>query len=232
MSGAVLRSRAPSGPIDLDPIEPALLHDRVYAALKAAVMAGKFIPGQRVVVREIAERFETSPMPVREAIRRLVALRALVSLPNRTVHVPEFSAETVRDLCRVRMAVEGTATEWAAAAMTPPLLDTLAAFQQREVDCHAGGDFAGMLEANRGFHFSLYGAAGSKVLMPCIEMFWLQIGPYFGMLEGHPQQDRYHAEHGRLVRLLRKGDGEAARECLVRHIADAAEDIIASGMPR
>lgn len=210
------------------PIEPVLLHDRVYDALKAAVMAGHFIPGQRVVVREVAEQFETSPMPVREAIRRLIALRALVSAPNRTVHLPEFSPDTVRDLCRVRMGVEGMATEWAAANVTPKLIEQLRRFQQREVDTYARGDFAGMLEANRRFHFTLYEAAGSEVLLPCLEMLWLQIGPYFGILEGHASQNRYHRDHARIVDCMKRRDGAAARDCIARHISSAADDIIAA----
>lgn len=210
------------------PIEPVLLHDRVYDALKAAVMAGHFIPGQRVVVREVAEQFETSPMPVREAIRRLIALRALVSAPNRTVHIPEFSPDTVRDLCRVRMGMEGMATEWAAASVTPKLIDQLRKFQQREVETYAKGDFGGMLEANRRFHFTLYEAAGSGVLLPCLEMLWLQIGPYFGILEGHASQNRYHRDHARIIDYMKRRDGAAARDCLARHIAAAADDIIAT----
>ncbi|MER9096186.1 GntR family transcriptional regulator, partial [Mesorhizobium sp. M0700] len=69
----------------MQPIEPALMHDRVYASLSNAVMAGRFIPGQSVIIREVAAAFKTSPMPVREAVRRLVALRAFISLPNRAV---------------------------------------------------------------------------------------------------------------------------------------------------
>jgi len=210
------------------PIEPVLLHDRVYASLKAAVMAGHFIPGQRIVVREVAEQFETSPMPVREAIRRLIALRALVSAPNRTVHVPEFSPDTVRDLCRMRVGVEGMATEWAAANATGRLVQQLRKYQQREVDTYARGDFAGMLEANRLFHFSIYEAAGSAVLLPCLEMLWLQIGPYFGILEGHANQTRYHNDHARIVDYMQQRDGPAARDCIAGHITAAANDIIAA----
>lgn len=210
------------------PIEPVLLHDRVYDSLKDAVMAGHFIPGQRVVVREIAEQFETSPMPVREAIRRLMALRAFVSAPNRTVHLPEFSPETVRDLCRVRVGVEGMASEWAAANVTPKLIEQLERFQRREADCHAKGDFVGLREANRRFHFAIYEAAGSDVLLPCLEMLWLQIGPYFGILEGHPSHSRYYGEHARIIDCLKRRDGAGARAFIAQHITGAADDIIAA----
>ena len=210
------------------PIEPALMQDRVYASLSTAVMAGRFIPGQNVIIREVAAQFETSPMPVREAVRRLVALRAFISMPNRAVQVPEFSPETVRDLCRVRIGIEGLATEWAAENATAKLVNLLRKLLRREIECAAKSDFSGMLDANRAFHFAIYEAAGSEKLLPCIEMLWLQIGPYFGILNGHPSLGRYHDEHERIIERLEERDGPGAKASISRHITMAAEDIIAA----
>ncbi|MER8924156.1 GntR family transcriptional regulator [Mesorhizobium sp. M0802] len=212
----------------MQPIEPALMHDRVYASLSAAVMAGRFIPGQSVIIREVAAQFETSPMPVREAVRRLVALRAFISLPNRAVQVPEFSPETVRDLCRVRLGIEGLATLWAAENATPKLVKLLRKLLRREIECAGKSDFSGMLDANRAFHFTIYQAAGSEKLLPCIEMLWLQIGPYFGVLNGHPSLGRYHDEHERIIERLEEQDGPGAQAAISRHITMAAEDILAA----
>ncbi|RUV28046.1 GntR family transcriptional regulator, partial [Mesorhizobium sp. M7A.F.Ca.MR.148.00.0.0] len=43
-------------------------HVRVHTALKEALMNGDFLPGQRLVVRQLAEQYRTSAMPVREAL--------------------------------------------------------------------------------------------------------------------------------------------------------------------
>jgi DNA-binding GntR family transcriptional regulator len=209
------------------PIEPVLLHDRVYEMLKAAVMAGHFLPGERIVVRELAEQFETSPMPVREAIRRLVALRAFVSMPNRTVRTPDFSPDTVRDLCRIRMVIEGQAAHWAASRMSHKLIEKLERLHRRELECLDRRDVVGLLEANRQLHFAIYEAAGSAVLIPCLEMLWLQVGPYFGVLRHDPDVTENLKQHGTLIESLRAGDGDGARACIAGNIATAAENIIA-----
>ena len=73
---------------------------RVYAGLKSGLMTGKYHPGERLVVRILAEHFATSPMPVREALHRLVSEEALVELSHRGVAVPEVSAETT--WCAIR----------------------------------------------------------------------------------------------------------------------------------
>ena len=64
---------------------------RVYRALARGLMAGMFSPGEAVTLRILARRLGTSAMPVREAVSRLIAERALVLLPNRSVIVPRMS---------------------------------------------------------------------------------------------------------------------------------------------
>src|SRR5262249_30208271 len=61
---------------------------RVYRALARGLMAGMFKPGEAVTLRTLATRLGTSAMPVREAVSRLIAERALILLPNRSVIVP------------------------------------------------------------------------------------------------------------------------------------------------
>jgi DNA-binding GntR family transcriptional regulator len=53
-------------------------------------------------------------MPVREAVSRLVADKALEVTPNRAVRVPLMSAAQFRDLTKVRIAIEGHAAAQAA----------------------------------------------------------------------------------------------------------------------
>ena len=61
-----------------------------------------------------------SIMPVREAVSRLVADKALEVTPNRAVRVPLMSAEQFRDLTKVRIAIEGEAAAQAAQQRTEP----------------------------------------------------------------------------------------------------------------
>ena len=53
-------------------------------------------------------------MPVREALRHLVAERALDLGPNRTARVPIVASAKYAEVCEVRIALEGLAAEKAA----------------------------------------------------------------------------------------------------------------------
>src|SRR5579872_5801124 len=71
----------------LDPSQPGrdTMQVKVYRTLARGLMSGMFKPGEAVTLRTLATRLGTSAMPVREAVSRLIAERALVLLPNRSV---------------------------------------------------------------------------------------------------------------------------------------------------
>src|ERR1700733_7046204 len=90
-------------------VDRETVQDRVYAALRDKLMRGGFEPGQKLKIAELAQAFGTSAMPVREALNRLVAERAIESLRNRSVRVPALSQDCLQDLMEARYAVEGLA---------------------------------------------------------------------------------------------------------------------------
>jgi DNA-binding GntR family transcriptional regulator len=95
------------------PIHKDKLHDQVYDRLCTLLREGEFTPGKAVRVAQIAEAFEVSAMPVREALTRLLAVGVLSNVSGRSVGVPELSLEELEDLRDVRLEVETLATRWA-----------------------------------------------------------------------------------------------------------------------
>src|ERR1700743_3341902 len=90
-------------------IDRETVQDRVYGVLRDRLMRGGFEPGQKLKIAELAAALGTSAMPVREALNRLTAERALESMPNRSVRVPSLSKDCLQDLMETRFAVEGLA---------------------------------------------------------------------------------------------------------------------------
>ena len=115
-------------------IQRETVQERVYASLRNQLMRGGFAPGQKLKIAELAAAFGTSAMPVRDALNRLVAERAVESMPNRSVRVPALSKDSLQDLKETRFAVEGLAVERAAAHMN---VETLATLRQL-IEAHQG----------------------------------------------------------------------------------------------
>jgi DNA-binding GntR family transcriptional regulator len=206
----------------LTPVGRETVNDRVYRELRRALIHGLFDPGQVLTIQELASRLETSTMPVREALSRLVSEQALEALPNRSARVPPVDPLRLEDLLRARIVIEGAALELAAPKLARGAFEELSALIGRH-DAQTGAVEA-QIEANQAFHFRIYQASGSTVLIPIIESLWLQSGPYIRAAalafdpEGAVSGSHYHGE---IVAALRRSDVAAARAALAADISRA-----------
>jgi DNA-binding GntR family transcriptional regulator len=199
-------------------VERHTMHADVYGRLKHAIMSGRVKPGQLLSHRALAAALGTSVMPVRDAVRRLVAERALEVYPNRTIGLPVHTREQFEEICRIRCTLEGLAARHAAVRIGAAGLKELRRLA-REMD--ASEDYATYMQANQAFHFLIYGAAEMPLLSAIIEMLWLQIGPVFNYLGGSTGTHRLPDRHREIIAALGDRDGEGAARALEADITEA-----------
>ncbi len=219
---AVIGGRRP-----LSPIPRETLHDRVYAELRRSLIHGVFATGETLRIQELAEKLQTSTMPVREALARLVSEQALEALPNRSVRVPVITRERLDDLARARTLIEGQIVALALPNLTAVDFERL---RQLAGECEAAfrsqdSDRARITsELNHAFHYYIYRAARSSVLIPIIESLWLQSGPYVQAAADLHQEQRdlpgaHH--HWALIEAMERGDEAGAIKALTDDITRA-----------
>ncbi|KAG1244152.1 hypothetical protein G6F65_021971 [Rhizopus arrhizus] len=75
----------------LDKQERVTVADQIYQQTRQLLMSGAVPPGEKITLRGLAAALNTSPMPVREAVNKLVAEGALEMLPSRGLRVPKPS---------------------------------------------------------------------------------------------------------------------------------------------
>lgn len=206
------------------------LGERVTGELRALLIAGRLAPGEKLSLRRVAEALGVSMMPVREAVSRLAADKALEVLPGRAVRVPVLTLAQFRELTRIRLVVEGFAAEEATKVITDAQIAVVA---QHEAAFLAAAkdppDPAAAVAANRDLHFALYEAAGMPSLIEMISRLWLKAGPILNLDMRHEPRrlDGGSAvvAHAQLLAALRRRDPAAARQALVEDISAAAEHI-------
>lgn len=209
--------------LPLRPVPRETVQDHVYRQLKDLILNGGIEPGRTVTIQSLADAFGVSAMPVREALHRLVAEKALTVVAGRSVGIPPLSVERLEDLKRVRIEVEGVATEWAARSISAADLERLDALIAEMEAAHAERDGRRYVPANREFHFTIYRAAGSDSMLSIIESLWLRIGPYFDLLNSAGNLGASNAEHRAIRDALLRGDGPVARAALKADIEGAAK---------
>jgi DNA-binding GntR family transcriptional regulator len=209
----------------LAPVGRETVQDRVYLELRRALIGGLFEPSQVLTIRGLADALMTSTMPVREALGRLITEKALEALPNRSVRVPPITLERIDDLLRARILIEGEAIALAATRLSSRQVSVIEAMLGEWDEMRAlkhKKDVDREVTLNQSFHFEIYRACGSAVLIPMIESLWLQSGPcirvaiYAFSEAGEVDTAHFHRS---IVAALTTQNAAAAREALVADIS-------------
>ena len=175
----------------VEPLDRQTLGERAYARLADLLISGRLAPGEKLSLRAAADVLGVSIMPVREAVSRLVADKALEVTPNRAVRVPLLSAAQFRDLTTVRIAIEGHAAAQAALHRDDSDLLSIARAEEamRAESELPAPDLPRAVELNKTFHFAVYDAAHSPILVEIIRALWLKAGPVINLdLRANPER--------------------------------------------
>jgi len=156
--------------------------EQVYGQLRDAFMRGRFLPGDTLTLRGLACELGTSLTPIRETLRQLVAEQALEIVERRKVKVPIMTGQTLDELRRLRVILEGMLTEEASRRMVSSAREKLAALSRDMIIALERSDAKAYLAKNQAFHFEIYRASGSPIALRVVENLWLRIGPSFNFL--------------------------------------------------
>jgi DNA-binding GntR family transcriptional regulator len=211
----------------------------VSEVLKRAIMGGFFRPGEPLTIRGLAEQLGTSPMPVREAIKTLVAARAIEVTEDRKHRIPVLSKAQIHEILELRMLLEGRAAAQAAERISDEELKQLQELYMDLGKAFRNQDVEQLLAGDVQFHFRIYQSARNNPLLAIIESLWLQYAPIIA--ESLPRliarltaqgRDEYYdssyQSYGRVISALRQHDPDEARNAMMddlRMFIDAAERI-------
>jgi len=199
---------------------------KAYRVLSHELMIGRYKPGQALSLRPLAARLGTSPMPIREAVSRLIAERALVLLPNRKVIVPWMTRTRFIELSRVRQLLEGKAAEIACKQITPQLLRKLVRVNSVIKSCLSNDHIRRALAHNLDFHLSIYHASRADVMLPVIEMLWRQAGPFIALTPSMPGVKWSARCHDEIIDALEAGSPHKARRAVQHDIEDTLQELL------
>ncbi|MEQ8442313.1 MAG: GntR family transcriptional regulator [Alphaproteobacteria bacterium] len=201
------------------------LHEQVYRNLREAIMLGRFQPGQALTIRGLSETLGTSMMPAREALRRLVAERALDLLANRRVTVPSVTPQAFAELVEARVALESLAARQAFPFVDDALADRMEDIDLQQDAAIEARDWAAYQERNFAFHFALYAHAPGDVLVPLIESLWLRLGPFLHLTRQNLGRTYLVDRHKEAVAAIRKRDCDALVQAIEQDIRDGMANL-------
>ncbi|WP_321948664.1 GntR family transcriptional regulator [Paraburkholderia sp. J10-1] len=199
--------------------------DAVASGLRDLIVSGELGGGERLVERDLAERFEVSRIPLREAIQRLAREGLVEIFRNRGAVVRMLTAHDVEEIYGLRVLLEGDAIfhsvkriddeTLARAELVHRLLGEAAATQKQ-------GDL------NREFHELLYGACGNARQLAAIRELRAQVERYERLqntlLADTPS---FQHEHEAILEACLARNARSARALTVAHIDSAKRVVLA-----
>ncbi len=198
--------------------------DQTYAVLRQWLTVGRFLPGERLKIRDVAAELGVGTMPVRAALQRLAAEGALSHSPHCGVAVPRLSRAEFDDVLQNRLLLEGEAAERGALRLAPAALQHLQQLSASMAQALQTGAAKAYLDANEAFHVCLYQAAGSPTLMQLIETVWLKVGPLSNQLFDTPDASAVlNDAHEELLQALVRKDAAAVRRAIEKDLFVAGQ---------
>jgi GntR family carbon starvation induced transcriptional regulator len=160
---------------DLPAAAGETLASAIYGQIRAEILSGVLVPGTKINLRAMCERFDVGFSPVREALNRLVSQQLVGQSDRRGFRVTPVSAAELADVTRARCLVNAAALRASIAEGDAAWEETILLAFHRLLRTPRDDATAGLSRwtgAHKHFHASLLSACGSRWLLQyCDQLF-------------------------------------------------------------
>ena len=195
------------------------LSQRVYKALKDAILEMRLPPGAVLRKNVICERLNVSRSPVSEAITLLSTEGLVDVVPQSATRVSKFSVDEIREESFLRDAIEVAAVSKVAVERTADQLAQLTRNVRLQQLLAEDADFRGFFASDEEFHALILAFTGFNRVAEVSGQLSLQVRRARMLLL--PERDRMAetvAEHAAILDAIRAQDPEAAAQAMRRHL--------------
>lgn len=191
----------------------------VFEALRKAIIEGELQDGEPLRQDEIARMFNTSRIPVREAISRLEEQGLVKSQRYKGAVVAGLSLEEASEVFDFRALVECEVIRRAVPQMSPTLLAEARAYCEEFAASPNPMDWG---DLNRKFHGALYSACALPYHISVVDNAMDRIDRYLrAQLVLSDGMERANIEHLAILEACEKGDADSAAALTLAHIEGA-----------
>lgn len=193
--------------------------DKLANDMAEAILSGEFAPGYRLDEQLLAQRYNVSRTPVREALRQLATTGLIEIRPRRGAIVARVTPAQLEELFVAMGELEATCARLAAMSMSPTERRRLQALHERMGDPARQADAKGFADDNHLLHTMIYTGAHNSVVEEMATSMRRRLSPFRRaqfQLEGRPS--RSFEEHDAVVSAIIAGNPAAAHAAMLHHV--------------
>lgn len=198
----------------------------VYEMIREDIVSGRLGPNERLKVADLAENYQTSTNPVREALQQLRGEGFVLIEPNRGARVRPIDADFVRDIIEIEMLIEPALTRWFVSIVSDADIVELERIQS-EIEAVNFEDRVrhGLLDTR--FHQFIYDRHYNR---HAADLWWKHREILRAISRRFPtslsRRVSVLREHRELIERIRAQDADGAAAVVARHVEGSGRHII------
>ena len=201
------------------------LNNVVTDALRKAILHGQFKPGDRLREVRLAEMFNVSRNPIREALRILQAEGIVEINPRKGARVPLLSPEEIAEIIELRAELEGMSARYAARRCTDESRKSLQALLDEGNKAESENNAEQLQELNEKFHDMLAQAGKNRFLADFMRSLHERTLWLFANSTEQRINDTWK-EHAAILQAVIASDVELSSALSMRHVKEVGKAII------
>ena len=221
----------PKGP---DPLPMSRAQDLLHK-LEEEIFLGKLQPGTRLDEKLLAERFNVSRTPVREALWHLASSGLVEIRRHQGAIVRQLTLVELVEMFQVMAELEGLCARLAARRITQAERKEIRQILKVGSKRIAEQDYEGFFLSNNDFHEAIFVASKNTFLQQESRALRARVNPYRRYITYQPgRMAKSQAEHEAIVEAIEAGDSDTAQQLMRDHVnmlGEVSADFIASLSP-
>jgi DNA-binding GntR family transcriptional regulator len=206
------------------------LSEQVYERLKNAIIDGVFAPGERLSVQDLAEHFQISTTPVRDALKLLETDKLVEVIPRRGTYVSRFDRAVIRETYQIRRIIERASVEELENA-SDQIIQRLVEVAQEIEDLQEGEKFreyARYIKLDTRFHNLLVGLLRNERLSELYQTLRWPGQVMRGLSHaGYQRAAETAREHKAIAQAVAERDVAKAQQAISKHLHRSEQDLLA-----
>jgi DNA-binding GntR family transcriptional regulator len=210
------------------PLKHRTLSSAIVDRLRQEILDGRYAAGSQLRQDALAQAFEVSRIPVREALFQLEAEGFVRIVPHKGAIVSGLSLDEINDVFDLRKLLEPRLLASSVPALTARDFAAVADMETAFEEAMAARDIGRWGVLNADFHLALYARATQPRTLSIVAGLLQTSDRYTRLqLQRDSSIERAQAEHNELIRLCREARMKEAARLLVDHIELVRRDLVA-----
>lgn len=204
-------------------LQKTVFSEQIREQLMEDILNGRLQPGEKLSEIALANEFNVSQAPVREALKSLEVLGLVTSEPYKGTIVRTSSEQAMKEYFQVRSALEGLAGRLAAENATDEEIRVMEKLVTDMMEADGKGEKELRTELNCDFHNALIDSSHNGMLISVCRSLrlgsWSKITAKYTRMSDKDITER----HTEIIDYLKAHDADGAENALQEHVHQSFE---------